>query len=83
MPHNATLEDSLTVGRNPVPLLFSLLDQIPDMFADANESETVFAPVIQAGVEAFKVRHRLTSVSMKREIRGLLKRLHRLWMLGV
>lgn len=33
----------------------SLLDQIPDMFADTGESETVFAPVIQAGVEAFKV----------------------------
>lgn len=25
------------------------------MFADTNESETVFAPVIQAGVEALKV----------------------------
>ncbi|KAK1889797.1 Protein transport protein Sec24D [Dissostichus eleginoides] len=36
------------------PLLSSLLDQIPDMFADSNESETVFVPVIQAGVEAFK-----------------------------
>ncbi|XP_051561432.1 protein transport protein Sec24D-like isoform X3 [Myxocyprinus asiaticus] len=32
----------------------NLLDQIPDMFADTNESETVFAPVIQAGVEALK-----------------------------
>lgn len=32
----------------------SLLDQIPDMFAETNESETVFAPVIQAGVEALK-----------------------------
>ncbi|KAM6959869.1 protein transport protein Sec24D [Tautogolabrus adspersus] len=35
-------------------VIFNLLDQIPDMFADTNESETVFAPVIQAGVEAFK-----------------------------
>lgn len=26
------------------------------MFADANESETIFAPVIQAGMEALKVR---------------------------
>lgn len=25
------------------------------MFADTGESETVFAPVIQAGIEAFKV----------------------------
>nr|XP_057924820.1 protein transport protein Sec24D isoform X2 [Doryrhamphus excisus] len=35
-------------------LICNLLTQIPDMFADTNESETVFAPVIQAGVEAFK-----------------------------
>uniref|UniRef100_A0A8D0CFA7 SEC24 homolog D, COPII coat complex component n=1 Tax=Salvator merianae TaxID=96440 RepID=A0A8D0CFA7_SALMN len=32
----------------------NLLDQIPDMFADTNESETVFVPVIQAGMEALK-----------------------------
>ncbi|XP_060635002.2 protein transport protein Sec24D [Anolis sagrei] len=32
----------------------NLLDQIPEMFADSNESETVFAPVIQAGMEALK-----------------------------
>lgn len=37
-------------------LLFaSLLDQIPEMFADTRETETVFAPVIQAGLEALKV----------------------------
>ncbi|XP_045919744.1 protein transport protein Sec24D [Micropterus dolomieu] len=35
-------------------VISNLLDQIPDMFADTNESETVFAPVIQAGIEAFK-----------------------------
>ncbi|KAM9426624.1 protein transport protein Sec24D isoform 2-T2 [Pholidichthys leucotaenia] len=35
-------------------VIYNLLDQIPDMFADTTESETVFAPVIQAGVEAFK-----------------------------
>ncbi len=40
-------------------IFFSLLDQIPDMFADTNESETVFAPVIQAGVEALKVKTNL------------------------
>ncbi|XP_066549901.1 protein transport protein Sec24C isoform X1 [Amia ocellicauda] len=32
----------------------SLLDQIPDMFADTRETETVFAPVIQAGLDALK-----------------------------
>ncbi|KAJ8262291.1 hypothetical protein GJAV_G00164780 [Gymnothorax javanicus] len=36
------------------PVINNLLDQIPDMFADTNESETVFAPVIQAGMEALK-----------------------------
>ncbi|KAM7366196.1 hypothetical protein PAMP_015659 [Pampus punctatissimus] len=35
-------------------VIHNLLDQIPNMFADTNESETVFVPVIQAGVEAFK-----------------------------
>ncbi|CAL9694912.1 unnamed protein product [Knipowitschia caucasica] len=35
-------------------VIYNLLDQIPDMFANSNESETVFAPVIQAGVEALK-----------------------------
>ncbi|KAL4640308.1 protein transport protein Sec24D isoform X1 [Arapaima gigas] len=32
----------------------NLLDQIPDMFADTGESETVFTPVVQAGMEALK-----------------------------
>ncbi|KAM7167911.1 protein transport protein Sec24D [Macrochelys suwanniensis] len=32
----------------------NLLDQIPEMFSETNESETVFAPVIQAGMEALK-----------------------------
>lgn len=36
-------------------LLSSLLDQIPEMFADTRETETVFGPVIQAGLEALKV----------------------------
>lgn len=48
-----------------MPLPSSLLDQIPDMFADSNESETVFVPVIQAGVEAFKVSRSVTSVNME------------------
>ncbi|XP_049614729.1 protein transport protein Sec24C isoform X3 [Syngnathus scovelli] len=32
----------------------SLLDHIPEMFADTRETETVFGPVIQAGLEALK-----------------------------
>ncbi|KAB1282419.1 Protein transport protein Sec24D [Camelus dromedarius] len=37
-------------------VIHNLLDQIPEMFADSNENETVFAPVIQAGMEALKTR---------------------------
>ncbi|XP_061107528.1 protein transport protein Sec24D [Conger conger] len=35
-------------------VIHNLLDQIPDLFGETNESETVFGPVIQAGVEALK-----------------------------
>ncbi|XP_061857136.1 protein transport protein Sec24C isoform X1 [Colius striatus] len=35
-------------------VIASLLDQIPEMFADTRETETLFAPVIQAGLEALK-----------------------------
>ncbi|NXR10612.1 SC24D protein, partial [Semnornis frantzii] len=35
-------------------VVINLLDQIPEMFADTNESETIFAPVVQAGMEALK-----------------------------
>ncbi|CAJ0966903.1 unnamed protein product [Ranitomeya imitator] len=37
-----------------IDYLPSLLDQIPELFADTRETETVFAPVIQAGLEALK-----------------------------
>ena len=33
----------------------SLLEQIPLMYAETRETETILAPVIQAGKEAFKV----------------------------
>ncbi len=33
----------------------SLMEQIPTMYADTRETETVLGPVIQAGKEAFKV----------------------------
>ncbi|XP_013370719.1 PREDICTED: protein transport protein Sec24D isoform X2 [Chinchilla lanigera] len=35
-------------------VIHNLLDQIPELFADSNENETVFVPVIQAGMEALK-----------------------------
>ncbi len=34
----------------------ALLEQIPTMFGETRETETVLGPVIQAGKEAFKVR---------------------------
>ncbi|XP_036618617.1 protein transport protein Sec24D isoform X2 [Trichosurus vulpecula] len=35
-------------------VIHNLLDQIPEIFADSNENETVFAPIVQAGMEALK-----------------------------
>ena len=34
----------------------ALMEQIPLMFNDTKETETILGPVIQAGKEAFKVR---------------------------
>uniref|UniRef100_A0A665WT79 SEC24 homolog C, COPII coat complex component n=1 Tax=Echeneis naucrates TaxID=173247 RepID=A0A665WT79_ECHNA len=49
------LLDGFLVNVNESRLVIeSLLDQIPEMFADTRETETVFAPVIQAGLEALK-----------------------------
>ena len=44
----SSLEDSEAV-------IDILMEQIPQMFADTRETETVLGPVIQAGKEAFKV----------------------------
>lgn len=41
---------------NMTYVFFSLLDQIPEIFAETRETETVFGPVIQAGLEALKVK---------------------------
>lgn len=51
------MTDLLSIKTLSPPVFLSLLDQIPEMFADSNENETVFAPVIQAGMEALKVRN--------------------------
>uniref|UniRef100_A0A3P9HVB6 SEC24 homolog D, COPII coat complex component n=1 Tax=Oryzias latipes TaxID=8090 RepID=A0A3P9HVB6_ORYLA len=48
------LDGFLVSYQDSKAVICNLLDQIPTMFADTAESETVFAPVIQAGVEAFK-----------------------------
>ena len=44
----SSLEDSEAV-------IDILMEQIPQMFAETRETETVLGPVIQAGKEAFKV----------------------------
>lgn len=38
-------------------LVDSLLEQIPTMFGETRETETVLGPVIQAGMEALKVNN--------------------------
>uniref|UniRef100_A0AAQ4QYQ8 SEC24 homolog C, COPII coat complex component n=1 Tax=Gasterosteus aculeatus aculeatus TaxID=481459 RepID=A0AAQ4QYQ8_GASAC len=49
------LLDGFLVDVNESRLVIeSLLDQIPEMFAETRETETVFGPVIQAGLEALK-----------------------------
>nr|XP_057917802.1 protein transport protein Sec24C isoform X2 [Doryrhamphus excisus] len=49
------LLDGFLVNVNESRLVIeSLLDHIPVMFADTRETETVFGPVIQAGLEALK-----------------------------
>ncbi len=38
-------------------IYYSLLDQIPQTFANTQETETILAPVIQSGIQALKVGH--------------------------
>ena len=46
----------------------SLMEQIPQMFADTRETETVLGPVIQAGKEAFKVTIFIFCSNLKRNL---------------
>lgn len=48
------LDGFLVNSKESRAVIVSLLDQIPEMFADTRETETVFGPVIQAGLEALK-----------------------------
>ncbi|KAJ8271372.1 hypothetical protein COCON_G00102310 [Conger conger] len=48
------LEGFLVNYQESRTVINNLLNQIPDMFTSTSESETVFAPVIQAGLEALK-----------------------------
>lgn len=41
-------------------IIDSLLEQIPTMFGETRETETVLGPVIQAGKEALKVNNDVT-----------------------
>lgn len=49
----------LSFIRNNISMIHvvSLLEQIPTMFGETRETETVLGPVIQAGKEALKVRN--------------------------
>jgi hypothetical protein len=41
--------------------MYSLLDQIPQTFANSQETETILEPVIQSGIQALKVRFENTT----------------------
>ena len=63
------LADGLMVSADDSEAVIdSLMEQIPQMFADTRETETILGPVIQAGKEAFKVSHLKI---MKKEFRWL------------
>lgn len=47
-------EGLLTNPEDAEPVIAALLEQIPAMFAETRETETILGPVIQAGKEAFK-----------------------------
>lgn len=42
----------------------SLMEQIPQMFADTRETEIILGPVVQAGMEALKVRRSISLFSL-------------------
>ena len=48
----------------------ALMEQIPAMFGETRETETVLGPVIQAGKEAFKVRPNVCVTRYLRVIEG-------------
>ncbi|XP_038625074.1 protein transport protein Sec24D [Tachyglossus aculeatus] len=48
------LDGFLVNYKDSQAVIHNLLDQIPEMFADTKDNETVFAPIIQAGMEALK-----------------------------
>lgn len=37
--------------------IYSLLDEIPNMYKDTHITETILGPVIEAGLDALKVRN--------------------------
>ncbi|CAF4397811.1 unnamed protein product, partial [Adineta steineri] len=48
------LEGFLCSPQDSRGVINSLLDQIPQTFANSQETETILAPVIQAGIQALK-----------------------------
>lgn len=51
------LDGFLVDPEESASVIDSLMEQIPEMFADTRETETILYPVIQAGMEALKVNN--------------------------
>lgn len=49
------LDGFLCTPEESGPVIDALMEQIPAMFGDTRETETVLLPAIQAGLEALKV----------------------------
>lgn len=49
------LDGFLCTPEESGPVIDALMEQIPIMFGDTRETETVLLPAIQAGLEALKV----------------------------
>lgn len=49
------LDGFLCTPEESGPVIDALMQQIPAMFADTRETETILLPAIQAGMEALKV----------------------------
>ena len=56
------LDGFLCLPQDSRGVINSLLEQIPQTFANTQETETILAPVIQAGVQALKVRRFLVNL---------------------
>lgn len=51
------LDGFLCTPEESGPIIDALMQQIPEMFGDTRETETILLPAILAGLEALKVCH--------------------------